>query len=103
MYIEASSPRRAGDYADLELSSFVSPGEVACLKFFYHMYGGSMGTLSVFSGNEVVFNATGNHGDYWRRALKTIYLQNTVSFNRYLNSVCNTTNATNLSTSDIQI
>lgn len=80
MYIEASSPRRAGDYADLELSSFVSPGEVACLKFFYHMNGGSMGTLSVFSGNEVVFNATGNHGDYWRRALKTIYLQNTVTF-----------------------
>ena len=82
MYIEASSPRQTGDYAVLELS-ISEGGEIACLKFYYHMYGGSMGTLTVFSGNKVVFNASGNHGDYWRQAIRTIRLQNTVSFNCY--------------------
>jgi len=75
MYIEASSPRQAGDYADLHL--FLSgSGELACLKFYYQMYGEDMGTLTVFSGNDVVFNASGNHGNYWKQATKNIYLRN---------------------------
>lgn len=82
MYIEASSPRQAGDYADLHL--FLSgSGELACLKFYYHMYGEDMGTLTVFSGNDVVFNASGNHGNYWKQATKNIYLRNSVSYTCY--------------------
>lgn len=78
MYIEASSPRVAGDNAKLELS-LSGDGELSCLKFYYQMYGDTMGTLTVFSGNVVVFNESGNHGNYWRKAEKTIYLNKTVS------------------------
>ena len=70
-----------GDNAKLELSV---PGneEPSCLQFYYHMYSfidSLMGTLTVFSGNTVVFNMTGNNGDIWIKAEKTIYLNNTVS------------------------
>jgi len=78
MYIEASSPRQRGDNAKLELSVSGS-GAVACLKFYYHMYGSSMGTLKVYSGYSVVFSLSGNQGSSWRQATRTIYLRNTVS------------------------
>lgn len=80
MYIETSSPRVAGDNAKLEIS-VSGKGELSCLEFYYHMYGDTMGTLNVFSGNTVVFNLSGNQGDYWIKVEKTIYLDNTVSFN----------------------
>ena len=78
MYIETSSPRVAGDNAKLELS-LSGDGQLSCLKFYYHMYGDTMGTLTVFSGNLVVFNVSGNHGNYWRKAEKTIHVYKTVS------------------------
>ena len=79
MYIETSSPRVAGDSAKLEL--FVpGNGELSCLKFYYHMYGDTMGTLTVFSGNMVVFNASGYHGTTWIEAKRIIYSNRTVSF-----------------------
>lgn len=45
MFIEASTPRIADDRTRL-----VSPkltAEKHCVKFWYHMYGGKMGSLSV--------------------------------------------------------
>ena len=81
MYIETSSPRVAGDNAKLELS-VSGNGELSCLEFYYHMYGDTMGTLTVFSGSAVVFNTSGNHGNYWMKAEITIHLDNFVSFNR---------------------
>ncbi len=81
MYIETSSPRFAGDNAKLELP-VSAKGELACLEFYYHMYGNAMGTLTVFSGNAVVFSKSGNHGAHWIKEEITIYLDNTVSFNR---------------------
>ena len=80
MYIETSSPRVAGDNAKLDMS-VSGNGELSCLEFYYHMYGDTMGTLNVFSGNKVVFSLSGNQGSYWIKAEKTIYLDNTVSFN----------------------
>ena len=80
MYIETSSPRVAGDIA--KLMFFVSGNKkLSCLKFFYHMYGDAMGTLTVFSGNSVIFEASGNHGNSWKEAEIDIYLDNDVSFN----------------------
>jgi len=79
MYIEASSPRVAGDNAKLEFS-VSGNGEPSCLEFYYHMYGDTMGTLTVFSGSVVVFNVSGNHGNYWKKAERTIHLDNIVSF-----------------------
>ena len=78
MYIEASSPRQRGDNAKLELSVPES-GAPACLEFYFHMYGATMGYLTVFSGNAVVFNVSGTQGFSWRKATRTIYLHSTVS------------------------
>ncbi len=78
MYIETSSPRVTGDNAKLELSVSGS-GELACLEFYYHMYGVTMGTLNVFSGNVTVFSVSGNHGGIWIMAKRNIYLNKTVS------------------------
>ncbi|KAL9987825.1 hypothetical protein ACROYT_G002193 [Oculina patagonica] len=79
MYIETSSPRAPGDSAKLELS-VPANGELACLVFYYHMYGDTMGNFTVFSGNAVVFNKSGNHGNYWMKEEITIYLDKTVTF-----------------------
>ena len=78
MYIETSSPRRQGDNAKLQVS-VSGNGSAACLVFYYHMYGDTIGTLNVYSGNELVFNVSGNQGLYWIRAMKTIYSRNNVS------------------------
>ena len=81
MYIETSDPRVAGDKAILEFT-VCGNGQLSCLTFYYHMYGDTMGTLTVFSGNMVVFNTSGNHGHTWVEAKRTIYLNKTVSFNK---------------------
>ena len=78
MYIEASSPRKQGDNAKLVLS-LPGNGELGCLSFYYHMYGDNMGTLNVFSGNMMVFTESGDHGNIWIRAERTIVLENNVS------------------------
>ena len=81
MYIETSAPRAEGDNAKLEIS-VSGNGELSCLEFYYHMYGESMGMLTVFSGSTVVFNASGNHGNQWIKAERTIQLDSIVSSNR---------------------
>ena len=78
MYIEASSPTEQGDNAKLVLS-LPGNGELGCLSFYYHMYGDSMGTLNVFSGNMVVFTDSGDHDNIWIKADRTIVLGNNVS------------------------
>ena len=80
MYIETSSPRVAGDNAKLQLS-VPGNGGLSCLEFYYHMYGDTMGTLTVFSGSGVVFSASGNHGNTWIHAKITIHFDSIVSFN----------------------
>ncbi|KAL9986059.1 hypothetical protein ACROYT_G000125 [Oculina patagonica] len=79
MYIETSYPRVAGDNAKLEFS-VPGDGEPSCLKFYYHMYGDTMGTINVFSGTVMVFSATGNHGNHWIKAEITTRLNNTITF-----------------------
>ena len=78
MYIEVTT-RRQGDNAKLQVS-VPGNGAAACLVFFYHMYGDAIGTLNVYSGNQLVFSVSGNHGNYWIQARKTIYLRHSVSF-----------------------
>ena len=45
-YIETSKPRKLGDVAALESVTF-GAGRRFCLHFFYHMYGGDIGSLKV--------------------------------------------------------
>jgi hypothetical protein len=49
MYIEASAPRRRGDNARLLSPIYNKSTQPSCLKFWYNMYGSSMGTLNVYT------------------------------------------------------
>ena len=62
MYIEASLPRSNGDIAHLvseEFSATSSSGR--CIKFWYNMYGNSIGSLKVYYKS----NATGVRQTIW--------------------------------------
>ena len=67
MYIETSYPRRPGDNAKLN-SRLLSFSGKMCLKFYYHMYGSTIGKLKVMIGGSVVFSASGNKGNRWIEA-----------------------------------
>ena len=77
MYIETSSPRRLGDKANLVLT-VPNNGEMSCLSFYYHMYGASVGTLNVYSGNSKVFNTSGQQSNYWIVVERNIILNGLV-------------------------
>ena len=72
MYIETSSPRKLGDNAKLN-SPLLSFSEYMCLKFFYHMYGATIGKLNVMIDGSRVFSASGNKGNKWIEARITTY------------------------------
>ena len=78
MYIETSSPRKPGEKAKLVVS-VPSNGIKACLTFYCHMYGATAGTLNVYSGNNKVFNISGNQGNNWMKVEISIYLNTSVS------------------------
>ena len=67
MYIETSSPRVSGDNAILE-SPLLTFGGNICFTFFYHMYGGTIGSLRVKIGTQTVFTAIGQKGNKWIEA-----------------------------------
>ncbi|KAL9985794.1 hypothetical protein ACROYT_G008239 [Oculina patagonica] len=73
MYIETSSPRRQGDNAKLNTPKLQFSGNM-CMKFYYHMYGASMGTLNVILNGKTVFSAGGNKGNKWLEAAVTVNL-----------------------------
>ena len=80
MYIETSSPRQYGDNAKLEFSVSSSDiGKLACLRFYYHMYGDTINTLNVYNGITKMFTKYGNQGNEWLNAKLTMSLQTTVS------------------------
>ena len=74
MYIETSSPRIAGDVAilhtgNIDIGNLTNPE----LRFFSHMYGSAIGTLTVelWDGTSynTVFTKSGDHGDQWNEEL----------------------------------
>ena len=72
MYIETSPPRVQGDNAKLQKSG-LSFSTKRRLSFNYHMYGSSMGTLSVLVGGKKVFTKSGNQGNKWHRLSVEIF------------------------------
>ena len=80
MYIETSYPRQYGENAKLEFSVPSSDvGKLSCLKFYYHMYGKTVNTLSVYNGYTEEFTKSGNKGNFWQTAKITMTLQSKVS------------------------
>ena len=78
MYIETSSPRRPGDKAKLVVT-VPNNGEASCLSFYYYMYGATVGTLNVYSGNSKVFNISGYQSNNWITVERNIILNGLVS------------------------
>ena len=86
MYIETSSPRRPGDKAKLILT-VPNNGEMSCLSFYYHMYGATVETLNVFSGNSKVFNNSGHQSTNWIMVERNIILNGVVRDKKILSRV----------------
>ena len=86
MYIETSSPRKPGENAKLVVT-VPNNGKDACLSFYYHMYGDTVGTLNVYSGNSKIFNISGNQSNSWEIVERNVRLESKVSQNRLLVSI----------------
>ncbi|XP_066995484.2 MAM and LDL-receptor class A domain-containing protein 1 [Anabrus simplex] len=75
-YIDSSYPRRPGDVARLSSMEFnpTGPDEPLCLRFWTHMYGNGIGTLSVLlsdtrEGHEkYIWSLSGEAGNAWYQA-----------------------------------
>ena len=70
MFIEASSPRNPGDAAHLESEEFQPTGSSGrCLKFWYHMYGASIGSLRVWISSNgtkgMIWSLSGDKKNNW--------------------------------------
>ncbi|XP_015761869.1 PREDICTED: MAM and LDL-receptor class A domain-containing protein 1-like isoform X4 [Acropora digitifera] len=69
MYIEASLPRQLGDYAVLSSPEYPFRG-ITCVTFYYHMYGATIGNLTVTLTGRlgILFSRSGNQGNAWLKA-----------------------------------
>ena len=73
MFIETSSPRKTGDNALLNSQRMDATGSTGkCVKFWYHMYGSSIGTLNVYiqtgssnASRTLLWTLTGNQRNQW--------------------------------------
>ena len=66
MYIEAS-PRQLGDYAVLSSPEYSFRG-LTCVTFYYHMYGATIGNMTVTLNGRTLFSRSGNQGNAWLKA-----------------------------------
>lgn len=70
LYMESSAPAQAGGRAILKSPELTAPRGGQCMKFFYTMYGKTMGSLSVTlqqSGRPAttIFSKAGDQGVHW--------------------------------------
>ena len=93
MYIEASFPRRPGQAARLFSPLVtVSGSSTKCLKFWYHMYGPHVGSLSVYTNtttanlSTAIWSKTTTQGNMWKSAVVEVQMNQSymVSFEMVL-------------------
>jgi len=70
MYIETSGSRHAGDKAHLESPTVSTDPSTKCLRFWYHMYGATIGQLNVYlragAGlGPAIWTRRGTQGNKW--------------------------------------
>ncbi|XP_069015480.1 MAM and LDL-receptor class A domain-containing protein 1 [Embiotoca jacksoni] len=70
LYLESSFPQAAGDTARVTGPLLSSRSSQCKMRFYVHMSGDGIGTLSVFSKSEghlhLLLNLTGDQGNYWQ-------------------------------------
>ncbi|PNF30522.1 hypothetical protein B7P43_G09951 [Cryptotermes secundus] len=75
-YIDSSYPRRPGDFARLSSMEFdaTDPDKPLCLRFWTHMYGNGIGTLSILLSDtrenkeREIWSLSGEAGNAWYQA-----------------------------------
>ncbi|XP_052086300.1 MAM and LDL-receptor class A domain-containing protein 1-like [Mytilus californianus] len=72
MFIESSSPRQDDDKA-IMVTKMSLPRVDRCLRFWYHMYGSTMGILNVYTENAQgtriqIFTMSGDQGNQWNES-----------------------------------
>ena len=69
MFIETSSPRNVGDKAHLVSTVFNKTSGGRCFRFWYHMYGASIGRLNIYvnttTGRQLKWRLIGEQGNRW--------------------------------------
>jgi hypothetical protein len=70
MYIETSGSRHAGDKAHLKSPAVSTDPSTKCLRFWYHMYGATIGQLNVYlragAGlGPAIWTRRGTQGNKW--------------------------------------
>ncbi|KAM9839717.1 MAM and LDL-receptor class A domain-containing protein 1 [Aulostomus maculatus] len=82
LYLESSFPQAAGDTAHISGPMLSHRSSQCKMRFFFHMSGDGIGTLSVFRKSEghlhLLLNLTGDQGNYWQ--MKEIHLSYTKDF-----------------------
>ena len=73
MFIETSNPRTSGDVAVLESTWLNNEAESCLLRFWYHMFGTHIGTLNVYSIDEL-----GTKLDIWSLTEQQVCLRDFV-------------------------
>ncbi|XP_069126119.1 neuropilin-1-like [Argopecten irradians] len=72
VYLDTSRVSRLDTHkGSLERTGVVVPSssDNVCLRFWYHMFGETMGSLEVFLDDNVVWTKTGNQSDMWHCAI----------------------------------
>ncbi|KAL5018792.1 hypothetical protein ScPMuIL_004514 [Solemya velum] len=88
LYLESSSPARQGDKARLTSPSMTSSHRSVCVIFYYHMYGSTMGSLTLYTsdgrGDIPIWRMSGNKGDNWRVAvIENVAVQSNYKVRRF--------------------
>ena len=81
MFIETSSPRLPNDKARFESEEFQPTGSSGrCLKFWYHMYGSTIGSLNVWMSSNgstgMIWTLFGNQNNQWNYAQAPVSSKN---------------------------
>ncbi|XP_040023689.2 MAM and LDL-receptor class A domain-containing protein 1 [Gasterosteus aculeatus] len=70
LYLESSFPQAAGDAARISGPLLSRRSSQCKMRFYFHMSGDGIGTLSVFSRSgghlRLLWNLTGDQGNYWQ-------------------------------------
>ncbi|KAF6018699.1 hypothetical protein EB796_023000 [Bugula neritina] len=92
LFMEASAPRRPGDVTQLINSAVNLPSD-GCFVFWYHMFGGNIGTLSIYDNTKVnapqlLWAQSGDKQDNWlngrvplNKNVKSVMIQATRGLN----------------------
>jgi len=81
MFIETSNPRNPNDKAHLESEEFQPTGASGrCLKFWYHMYGSTIGSLNVWMSSNgstgMIWSLSGDQKNQWKYAQAPVSSKN---------------------------